>query len=660
MSNPKKPISGKVIAPLRKKPTAKSKNKDKSVKTGKNPIDKSRLTKVVRGKKRPSVALIGGLQDAGRFRFIWLLMALGFLALFGRAFWLQVANATYYIEQGDKLITATQTIPVYRGMIFDTNGLVLAANAPLSTVVFSPYDYALAYYETKRLLVTAKSDTTRHNAEKQLARLDLSLLSAASNIPLSTFETATKLNPTLDVTNKKAVNQALPTGAGSKRLILLNKVPPEIAESVLSLKFKGVSEEKIYRRYYLQPEPMAQLLGYMAQSNDKNNPHYIGRAGIESRYEKLLAGESGKILTLRSAHGSIEEIKELKPEIASQDVHLTIDSRLQYVLYKELEKLGRTQSALSSSGIVVDVHTGDVLAIGSWPSFNSNNLSERTGDNERNRVVLDVFEPGSVMKPFTVAAALESGTYTTNTLIDTTPGSIKVGGYTIKDSANYGAITLGKLIQKSSNVASAKIAQSLSNDAIANIQQRFGFGQKSSLNLPAEESGSVKAPSDVTRRVTMSYGYGQQVTLAQIAQAYAILANNGVKQPLHLVKHENRGQPAQIISAKHAQSIIAMMKSVTEQGGTGTAAAINGYHVAGKTGTSRRASPTGGYSNEYRNIFAGIAPASNPRFVVAILVEDPKKGKYAGQTVAPVFAKVMQETLRLYNVPYDKPLETND
>lgn len=365
------------------------------------------------------------------------------------------------------------------------------------------------------------------------------------------------------------------------------------------------------------------------------------------------------MLTLRGFGSTIEEIGETRPKRDGENITLTLDSRLQYVLYKELVELGRTQSARSSAGIVVDVLTGDVLAMSSWPSFNSNNLDELMGTNERNRVVMDAIEPGSVMKPFTVAAALDSGKYNVNTLIHTAPGSMNIGGSTIRDSGNYGSITMAKLIQKSSNVGPAKIALSLPNDAIADIQRRFGFGQKTNLNLAGEVSGIVRTPKDTATRATMSYGYGQAVTLAQIAQAYATLGNHGVMHPLRLIKNDPAPEPKRVISEDNAQKIVAMMRTVTEQGGTATGATINGYHVAGKTGTSRRTDPVkGGYAEgQYRNIFAGVAPASNPRFAIAIIVEDPQKAKYAGQTVAPVFANVMKETLRLYNVPFDKPLD---
>lgn len=230
----------------------------------------------------------------------------------------------------------------------------------------------------------------------------------------------------------------------------------------------------------------------------------------------------------------------------------------------------------------------------------------------------------------------------------------------VADGGNYGKITMGKLIQKSSNVASAKIALELPSDAIAKMQMRFGFGQKTALDFPAEASGSLNIPQakDTTRRATLAYGYGQSVTLAQIAGAYAALGNGGKLNPLRLVKDKPMAESVQVISKEHAEDVVAMMRSATEKGGTGEAAAIEGYHVAGKTGTSRRNNPEGGYyHDQYRNVFAGVAPATNPRFAVVILVDDPQKGKYAGQTVAPVFANVMREALRLYNVPRDKPLD---
>src|SRR5699024_11170507 len=336
------------------------------------------------------------------------------------------------------------------------------------------------------------------------------------------------------------------SGAGSHYLPLLNKVTPEIAQSVSSLDFPGVYEKNFFQRYYPQPQPNSQLLGFMGQNANDPEGGYEGRAGIERQYETELAGEDGKVLVLKDAkQNSLKEIKQVETEVPGKDVALTIDSRLQYLLYKELEKAGRLQKARWSTGMIVDVQTGEVLALSTWPSFNSNNLNEMTGENQRNRALLDVFEPGSVMKPFTVAAALDSGKYTTTSLIDTNPGSIRVRGYTIRDHNNLGRITLATLLQKSSNVASTKIALSLPPDAITNMQRQFGFGAKTPLQFPGEGSGLVVTPKEkeTSRRATVSYGYGLQVTLAQVAQAYSALAAGGVMHPLTLIKDDKK-QPS--------------------------------------------------------------------------------------------------------------------
>lgn len=613
-----------------------------------------------KSKKSPKGAsMAGGKQDGWRFLIMGGVMLCGFAALLLRAFWVQVVDAQFYIDKGNSFITSKQTFAANRGMITDSLGMPLAVNAPLATVTFNPREYAQAYYtQMEKMRRVNRDEERRKRAEAVLDEMSLTRLAAATGYPLELLQKATAINPNLDTKDDQAVANALPKGGGSQRIILLERTTPELASNIMALNFAGVHQETTVRRYYLQAEPNAQVLGYMG-SNETDG--YQGRAGIELKYEKELAGQTGESLMVRNAKRQpIEEVKEIKPEIDGQDIALTIDSRLQYVLYKELEKVGQEQRALWSSGMIVDVNTGDVLAMGSWPSFNSNKLSDRTGVNERNRPLLDAFEPGSVIKPFTVAAALESGRFNTHTLIDTSPGFINVQGSLMKDGGNYGAITMGRLIQKSSNVASVKIALSLKHDEIVNMQKRFGFGQKTALNFPAEAKGRVPTPrqNELVSRATLSYGYGQQVTLAQIAQAYATLGARGKFHPLRLVKSDPVNEPTQIISEKHAKDIVSMMELVVKEGGTARMAAIDGYRVAGKTGTSRRVNPKGGYyKDQHRAIFAGVAPASNPRFAAVILVENPRKQSYAGPVAGPVFANVMQETLRLYNVPFDKALE---
>ena len=603
-------------------------------------------------------------SDLIRFKIIWFFAGCFLLVLVGRAFYLQVINPEMYINIGNKIITSERVQHSYRGMITDRNNQPLAVSAPLSSVTFSPYDYAQAYYAMqKRIERNADDVEVQQRLLKKLKEMDLAQLASVSGVSLERLQQAVAIDNSVDVMDEEAVKAALPKGAGSHYLPLLNKVTPEIADAVVALDFPGVYEKQEFRRYYPQPQPNAQLLGFMGYNANDPNSGYEGRAGIERKFETKLAGEDGKVLVLKDRYQhSIEELEQIKPVVPGEDVTLSIDSRLQYLLYKELEHVGRVQEARWSTGIVVDVHTGEVLALSTWPSFNNNNLNEMNGNNQRNRAVLDVFEPGSVMKPFTVAAALKSGKYTENSLINTNPGSIRVKGYTIRDHNNLGTISLSTLIQKSSNVASTKIALSLPPDGITNVQKEFGFGSKTALQFPGEQSGIIPTPkeNETSRRATVSYGYGLQVTLAQIAQAYSALGSGGVLHPLTLEKQDQKPAGKRVLDEKHAMAVIKMMETVTQPGGTATAAAIDGYRIAGKTGTSRRVNPDGGYyTDQYRTVFAGIAPASNPRLATVILVEDPRKANYAGIVAAPVFKNVMQEALRLYNVPLDKPLKVN-
>ncbi len=686
-SAPKKPASGtagKVTKPLRRASAAKSgqtssKSDPKSTNSRKAKLfdrlkkndEEGAYTSVKNAKskrgflgKASGASSRGGFeQDKNRFRLIWVISLVILGLLISRAYYLQVANAQFYQDKGNELITSVRTQKSYRGMITDRNNLPLAISAPLATVTFSPHDYAREYYELKRIIITnPDSPQLIARMQKRLDNMDLTQLAVAANISVDELKKVTAIDPTVDVTDEEAVKAALPKGAGSHYLPLLNKVTPEIAQSVSSLDFPGVYEKNFFQRYYPQPQPNAQLLGFMGQNSKDPEGGYEGRAGIERQYETDLAGSDGKVLVLKDAkQNSLKELKQIEPEVTGKDVALTIDSRLQYLLYKELEKAGRLQKARWSTGMIVDVQTGEVLALSTWPSFNSNNLNEMTGENQRNRALLDVFEPGSVMKPFTVATALDSGKYTPTSLIDTNPGSIRVRGYTIRDHNNLGVINLATLLQKSSNVASTKIALSLPPDAISNMQRQFGFGKKTPLQFPGEGSGMIVTPKEkeTARRATVSYGYGLQVTLAQVAQAYSALAAGGVMHPLTLIKGDKTKPSKRIMAHDEAMSIVQMLESVTADGGTAKAAAIDGYRVAGKTGTSRRINPEGGYySDQYRNVFAGIAPASNPRLVGVMLIEDPRGQFYAGLTVAPVFHNVMKEALRLYNVPLDKPLKT--
>ncbi len=607
--------------------------------------------------------------DKMRYYFVWGIACTLFLILFLRATYIQVINTEFYQKKFEHLNTSEREIPTHRGMIFDRNNQPLAIDAPLTTVIFNPYEYAKSYYETKKKLAqeAKKEEPNAKNKaklERKLKNLNLTQVAKTTKISSKKLKQLANIDENIKISADEDIEKLLPKGKGSKYFPLMRKVPPEQAEKVLELKVAGIYKEDFDKRFYPQSYPNSQLLGFMGQSKNDPTGQYKGRTGLELKYQDTLAGQKGSVLMLRDGRRvGLKEIKQIKAEKSGKDLHLTIDSRLQYLLYQELEKVGRKQEAFWASGIVVDVQTGEVLAMSAWPSYNANDLNELTGENQRNRPVSDNFEPGSVMKPFTVVSALQSGKFNKNSIIDTSPGQIRIGNYTIQDHENLGKINLTSLLQHSSNVGSTKIALSLPADAISNLQREFGFGKKTSLDLPGEQKGIITTPKkrEKAKRATMSYGYGLQVTLAQLAQAYATLGAGGVEHPLHIVKTDKPLEERQVIAKEQALSVVKMMESVTQTGGTAPKASIDGYRVAGKTGTSRRISPDGGYyEDKYRTVFVGLAPVSNPRYAVAVLVENPQHNIYAGEVSAPVFRNVMREVLRLYNVPLDKPLKMNN
>ena len=421
--------------------------------------------------------------------------------------------------------------------------------------------------------------------------------------------------------------------------------------------FQGVYTEKNYKRYYPQPQPNSQIIGL-------TNSEGTGIEGLEMQLNTRLAGQDGEQQIIRDKKGNRvkepEVIKEVEP---GENITLSIDSRLQYIMYRELTAAGVANNARSATAIAVDVKTGEILAMSSWPSYNPNDKNGLLNkDAMRNRGAVDSFEPGSTMKPLTVAMALESGKYTANSVINTSPGSMRVGNHTIRDTHNYGQLTLGGIIQKSSNVGVAKLALSLPYETLPTFYKRLGFGQRSAVKFPGESSGLILPPSkwNVSEVATMAYGYGLNATVLQLADAYAMLANKGVKVPLSLYKLEEQPQGEQMIDPQIAEQVLLMMETATLPGGTATRATVPGYRVGGKTGTAHklRADRKGYSTSEYRALFAGVAPVSDPRIAMVVVVENPQGSYYGGMVSAPVFARVMQESLRLLNVPLDKPLES--
>ena len=579
--------------------------------------------------------------DMWRFYLMWSVVLLCFLALVGRAFYVQIINKDFLQNKANANILRTERVKAMRGVIYDRHGVPLAISTPVMKVVIDPRDY----FETKKQFeeITAELAKNPNNRKlkRQLPDKNLNLDELADAVGIDRAELKKKMNER----------------PRSRYLVLQKEIPPQQAELIAKRDFQGVYTEKNYKRYYPQPQPNAQIIGL-------TNSEGIGIEGLEMQLNTVLSGHDGAQQVVRDKKGNRFKDPEVIKEVeAGENITLSIDSRLQYIMYRELTAAGVANNARSATAIAVDIKTGEILAMTSWPSYNPNDKkSLGNKDAMRNRGAVDSFEPGSTMKPLTVSMALESGKYTPNSVVNTSPGSMRIGNHTIRDTHNYGALTLGGIIQKSSNVGVAKLALSLPYATLPTFYKRVGFGQRSAVKFPGESGGLILPPSkwNVSEVGTMAYGYGLNATVLQIADAYAMLANKGVKVPLSLYKLEQPPKGEQIIDAKIADQVLLMMETATLPGGTATRATIPGYRVAGKTGTAHklRADRKGYSTSEYRALFAGVAPVSDPPLAM-IVVEENAAGSYYGGTVsAPVFSRVMHESLRLMNVPLDKPLDT--
>ncbi len=579
--------------------------------------------------------------DLWRFYLMWGAVLLCFVLLVGRAFYVQIVNKDFLQNKANANILRTEKIKAMRGVISDRHGVPLAISTPIMKVIIDPREYFEAQSEFKRVTEALKKEPNSRKLKRQLPDENLNLDELADAVGIDRADLRKKLNDR----------------PRSRYLVLKKEVPPPQSDLIVKRKFAGVYAEKTYKRYYPQPQPNAQIIGL-------TNSEGVGIEGLEMQLNKQLAGEDGEQKISRDKHGNRVKVPEVVKEVtAGENITLSIDSRLQYIMYRELTAVGVANNARSASSIAVDVKTGEILAMASWPSYNPNDKKGlENKDAMRNRGAIDMFEPGSTMKPFTIAAGLESGKYTPNTVINTSPGSMRIGNHTIRDTHNYGSLTVTGVIMKSSNIGSAKIALSMPYSTLPTFFKRVGFGQRSAVKFPGESSGLILPPSkwNISEVATMAYGYGINATMLQLAQGYAMLANHGVKNPLSLYKLQEPPKGEQVLSPQIADQVLLMLEQVTMPGGTAQQANIMGYRVGGKTGTAHKLRPDHrGYSNtEYRALFAGVAPISDPRLAIIVVVENPRGSYYGGLVAAPVFARVMQESLRLMNVPLDKPLET--
>lgn len=538
-----------------------------------------------------------------------LLAILGGLAV--RALYLQVLDSEYLQQQGNARYLRVVEDNAHRGMILDRNGEPLAISTPVDSVWAHPAEFAAA-----------------RERWPALARL----------LGLSPVDLA----------------QQLGRHEGRGFMYLRRHVPPETAEKVMALGIPGVALQREYRRYY----PAGAVAGHVVGFTNIDDQ---GQEGLELAHNEQLRAIPGRKRVLKDRLGNVvESVERVSLPVPGRDLTISIDRRVQYLVYRELKAAVEQHRARAASAVMLDAQSGEVLALVNEPGFNPNSRSRRSSPAFRNRAVTDVFEPGSMLKPFTVAAALESGRFRPDTPIDTTPGLIQVGPHTIRDVRNHGLITVAKVIEKSSNVGASKIALALDKKSLWRMLSQVGFGTATGSRLPGEVGGVLTPPARwvPVEQATISFGYGVSVTALQLARAYGALANDGVVMDTTLLRRDEPLAGREVLSAATARQVRAMLELAVSGEGTGAAARVVHYRVAGKTGTAHKP-VAGGYSeNSYVASFAGFAPASNPRLVMVIVVDDPTNGGYfGGQVAAPVFSRVMAGALRLLNIPPDQPLK---
>ena len=555
-----------------------------------------------------SSPLLASRTPVWRSKFIVAGLAVAFLGLTGRAAYVQVFGNAFFQKQGDQRVLRTLELPASRGRIFDRNGLLLASSVVAPSIWAIPED--------------VKAD---QGELRQLAKL--------LNMPLKGLQHKLGEEDRSFVWIKRQVDQS-------------------VAQQIADLKIAGVHQRKEYKRVYPEGEAAAHVIGFTDVENK-------GLEGVERSFDRRLAGREGSRRVIKDRLGRVvEEVGEEVPPVDGQDIQLSIDSKIQFFAYQKVRDAVVAHKAKSGSVVVLDSVTGEVLALANYPSYAPDDRRHLSGAQLRNIALTDTFEPGSVMKPITVATALELGRVTPQTLINTSPGSYQLDRYTVRDTHNYGTLTVEGVIQKSSNIGALKIAQRLSPKEMWNVYTALGYGRKPELDFPGAATGRLRPWKSwkPVEQATMAYGYGLSGSLFQMVHSYTALAHDGTVIPATLLR-STEGQPAagmRVFSAKTASDVRKMLHLVTGPGGTGQLAQTVGYSVGGKTGTARKQQGKGYAAHKYRAWFVGIAPIEQPRIIVGVMVDEPSNGTYFGGTVAaPVFSDVVQQTLRIKGVPPD-------
>ncbi|ADE12950.1 peptidoglycan D,D-transpeptidase FtsI family protein [Sideroxydans lithotrophicus] len=546
---------------------------------------------------------------AWRSRVLFLLLLGGLFGLMMRAVYLQGIHNDFLRQKGDARYGRVVEIHAHRGMITDRHGEPLAVSTPVESVWASPGDVEITPAQTVRL---------------------------AQIVGLPPQEVKSKLSDT-----------------AREFVYIKRQLPPDQAAKVIQLGIPGISLQREYRRYYPGGEVTSHLIGFTDVDDN-------GQEGIELALQAQLGGKAGSQQVIKDRRGFIvEDVASLRAPKAGGDVALSIDSKIQSLAFREIKQAVVNHKAKSGSIVVLDAKTGEVLALANWPSYNPNNREKPSVAVLRNRAVTDEYEPGSTMKPFTIATALQAGTIKPNTVINTANGMFTVNGRTIHDTHPDRALSVTQIIQRSSNVGAAKIALSLPPETLWNGLSEDGFGSPTGSEFPGEAEGKLRdykkwRPID---QATIAYGNGISVNLLQLARAYTVFANDGELKPVTLLKQETPSLGVKVYSAATVQEVRDMMETVVKPGGTAPLAQITGYRVAGKTGTAHKLE-NGKYVDRYIASFVGLAPASDPRLIVAVKINEPSgRDYYGGEVAAPVFSNVMGATLRMLNVPNDAPLD---
>ncbi len=548
------------------------------------------------------------ILPGGRSRLLMAILMLGLVGLVGRAAYLQGMHKGFLQQKGESRYSRVVEISAHRGMITDRHGEPLAISAPVESVWASPQDLDVTTSQIKKL---------------------------AEIIGISNAEIQKRID-----------------GPQRDFVYLKRHLPPEVAARVVELNIPGVFLRREFRRYYPAGELTAHMLGFTDVDDN-------GQEGVELAWQDELAGKPGSRRVIKDRKGRIvEDIESIRVPRPGKDIALSIDSKIQYLAYRELKQAVEASKSKAGGIVVLDAQTGEVLALANLPVYNPNNRGKINRERARNRALTDVFEPGSTLKPFTVAAALEAGRIAPDTVFQTAPGTLTIGRATIRDSHKEGPLTVAQVIQKSSNVGSAKIALSLPSQTLWEMLSQSGFGVSTGSGFPGEVSGRLR-PHQTWRPIeqaTMSYGHGISVNLLQLARAYTLFSAEGELKPVSLLKLDAPATGERVISRTTALAVSRMLEMVVEPGGTAPRAQISGYRVAGKTGTAHKLEGNGYAKDRYISTFVGYAPASSPRLIIAVVLDEPSAGQYfGGMVAAPVFSQVMAGALRILSVPHDAP-----